>query len=447
MDSEPPAYGIVHRASRTPDSYTDSDDSNQRHKYVKHEEDVPRRALYGHNFGAVESPFPGADDEGPDDDEDYSLCDYKEEPEPEEECLAQWRYKPGAARAWVTDGGECSPWTPGARPLNPVVLPTMYLRPNKARGDCQFEALAQALNDYDGLQTEALTAHLRLYGLNLGSITGTDLRRTAYQMFLVADPELDTHLSQWKLMAGDPSLAGVYDHAAFLKSKRVDLLTLLERQQLFQILMNPHVTWGDETSLYVLERLRRVRVDVLTGHGSYLQTRDTRTTEEPLVFMCMHLSHQHYECVLIQDNAKGVMLSAWAKNEVPEVVVSLHRVHCATAVQPNIRMDDAWLQTAAEPAAAVNPFLLHFNECTRLLPPLLPSPATPRYARQDSCASVVSPTLAQELYDADGGWQHPGEMVSAVSLLQCGLRVHTLPKPPSSVIVDRLPNATTPRLF
>jgi hypothetical protein len=422
---EPPLFGFVER-SPTPDSYagTDSDDSVQRYKYkfMKHASNGFGRHGGGSGWGGYGGYDPSED--GPvEDDEDYLGIS----------SFTDAGVGPPAA--------PLQPTAPAIRPLNPALFPMMFLQPNEARGDCQFHALAQALNGYRGSVQEQLQTHLNGLGLVLGAITGPMLRKLAYQMFLAATPELDEQLRQWKLMASDPSLAGVYDHALFLRDKRVDLLTLTERQQLYTCLMNPGITWGDETSLYILERLLRVRVDVITGYGQYLQTRDTKTTQEPLVFMCMHLSHQHYECVLVQHPDTKDMLSAWAKAELPPVIVGLHKSHCGTAVQPHIRMDDAWLGAVFVPGPfETDVFLAHFHACKWLTPA----------GETAGLASSANLAVAEDLVDGDGGWQYPGEMLPMVCMLQCGLRAANWPPvaaPLPTGIVDRLPNATMPRLY
>jgi hypothetical protein len=321
------------------------------------------------------------------------------------------------------------------RPLHPE-LPDLYLQSNQAGGDCQFWAFAQSLNAYSGVAVEQLRHHFSSLGLDLGFITNVDLRALAYKMFLLPHPELDTHLHHWKLMASDPSLAGVYDHALFLKDKRIDLLTRDDRKHLFTTLMNPVVTWGDETSLMILEKLLRVRVDVITG--TYLQTRDVKdTSQEPLIYIAMNLQFQHYESVV--HNKDAVYCTAWSKPEIPDVIVQLHRNHCSTAVQPHIRMDAEWIDSMAaalQLSSAVIPdtFLLHYKACSQV----------------DFTMTDILRPAEEAMLDADGGWQHPGDMLDVVHMLQCGLRV-AVPvfqtAASLSVPVAVLANAAMPRLF
>ena len=57
------------------------------------------------------------------------------------------------------------------RPL-PFAAPGLYLLPNSANGNCQFWALAQALNLYVGRNLDALQDRLDMFKLRLGRITG-----------------------------------------------------------------------------------------------------------------------------------------------------------------------------------------------------------------------------------------------------------------------------------
>jgi hypothetical protein len=232
----------------------------------------------------------------------------------------------------------------------------------------------------------------------------------------------------------------VYDHALFLKDQRIDLLTRDDRKHLFTTLMNPVITWGDETSLMILEKLLRVRVDVITG--MYLQTRDVKdSNQEPLLFIAMNLQFQHYEAVV--HNKDDVFCTAWAKPEIPDVILQLHRKHCSTAVQPHIRMDEEWLRAAAtsQLSSAVPPdtFLLHYKACSQV---------------DFTMAEILRPAedkpVVEAMLDADGGWQHPGDMLDVVHMLQCGLRVATPVIQIAATSADPvavLPNAALPRLF
>ncbi len=130
------------------------------------------------------------------------------------------------------------------RPMG-TAFPGFFLAPNPANGDCQFWALAQALNNYSGSRYAALKHRLRLLKLHPPNIIAEELRELAYLMFLKSLPELDAHLEKWKMYSADPAMADAYNHAVFLQNRRIDALTLAERIAFFDILSDSRKTWGD----------------------------------------------------------------------------------------------------------------------------------------------------------------------------------------------------------
>jgi len=294
----------------------------------------------------------------------------------------------------------------------PQGIPGLLLLANEAGGDCQFLALAQSLNQYSGLELPRLRERLAAFGVEAGKVTGADLRVLAFVGFLAPLPELDAHLRQWKEWSQDPSMEGTFNHGRYL-TKRVGAMTADDRHGFLSVLMDRLTTWGDETSLMVLERLLRLRVDVLTGR--YLQARDHSRgdCEEPLVFTCMNLSAQHYEAVVAEVGGLG----AWARTELPEVLVHLHRTHCASSDHAYLRMSPEWLEGSAsscmEREAPVDPIVPHVLACLRLLE------ARPVEARKPPQAAQ------EEAVEALGGWQYAGYQHSHVSRLQCGLPVQS----------------------
>ena len=332
---------------------------------------------------------------------------------------------------------SANPWrqAPSARALH---FPGLVALPNAGGGDCQFESLAQSLNAYEGRNKDALAARLRLFDMDIGSVLPAQLRDIAYCVFVKPLEELDNFLKQWRMFAGDPSMAGVYDHCKVLLSKRVEALTPSDRTSFVNILTNRHLTWGDETSLLILERLLHVRVDVLTG--TYLQKRDHCHPPgfDPIVYVCMNLHMQHYESVVWQGGDGGRM-SAWSKQEMPAVLRELHTVHCATAEEAYIRMDADWdavPQSDSGPATAGMD--AHYVECrdvygaARLAPDL----GAALMYQGDGCVS------------ADGGWQYHGEMGPVVVRLQCGLAVNPCPAPArEKTYPDLIPGTAFMRLW
>ena len=375
---------------------------------------------------------------------------------------------------------------PDWRMLGPQ-FPDLVLQPNAANGDCQFWALAQAINGYTGCAKEELHARIRLLSLIPGEITAMQLRALAYSVFLLPSEETDGYLQHWKTNSADPSMGDAYRHARYLSDKRVDTLTATQRRELFDILMDSIQTWGDETSLILLERLLRVRVDVL--FDSHLQIRDMchPADFQPIVYTIMNLYMKHYECVL-HHIGDGILASAFATQELPLPIVHLHLRDCASAVDAYVRLvvpaaSPLQVQGASDCASSTSTPGENSNlQRWRLRPnstdasfslttisadfvaacplistasSIIPIPlsqipptatvATPsvdcstlRPAAKDALlehalacmaqqrlepTTVVPPGPPPAMVEADGGTQYPGRMESKVVRLQCGLAV------------------------
>lgn len=341
------------------------------------------------------------------------------------------------------------------RALNPDI-PGFVLIPNGANGDCQFWAFAQALNGYAGLKLEELKEHLKTFNLALGRITAGELRELTYMLFLLPFPELDECLTKWRLYSMDATMQDAYHHARFLQNKRIDSLSTKDRAKFFyNILNDAYQTWGDETSLMILERLLHVRVDVLTN--GYLQIRDQCHPAhfEPIVYIVMNLSLQHYECVLQQSPAQASPQSAWATAELPAEIVSLHRAHCHAAKDAYISLVEGSKRVLPPlPPPAEHCMLAHYAACQAILTadstsrssdPSVAFPDAPPFA-ETGLASVL------KTVEADGGTQHPGRMGTVVTRLQCGLAICQTPLPEMPVmsphaIPNRIPYANPARLW
>lgn len=330
-------------------------------------------------------------------------------------------------------------------------FPDLVLLPNAANGDCQFWALAQALNGYTGSAKEELHARIRLLSLVPGEITAVQLRALAYCAFLLPSEETDGYLQHWKTNSADPSMGDAYRHARFLSDKRVDTLSATQRQEFFDILMDSSYTWGDETSLILLERLLRVRVDVL--FDNHLQIRDMchPANFHPIVYTIMNLSMKHYECVL-HHVGNGVLASAFAARELPLPIVALHLRDCASAVDAYVRLvvpSASTLDPEVSAATVSVPSSAAIDPCTK--DTLLEHVQACMAQQRQVPTTVVPPGPPPAMVEADGGNQHPGRMESKVIRLQCGLAVGN-PAPyqplfPPEFIPTRIARANPPRLW
>ena len=311
---------------------------------------------------------------------------------------------------------------------------TMLLEPNPASGDCQFWSLAQSLNNYQGSQLIPLRQRLAMLGLELGKVVAKDLRNLSYCSFLASHPDLDVHLERWKQLAADPTLVGSYFHGRFLAKKRIDTLTCTDRLVLFDMLMSPFETWGDETSLIILERLLAVRVDVICN--SILQIRDPGHDEEPLVFVAMQLETQHYESIRILNKSDDSVTSAWAKHELPEELVAMHRRHCASSSKPWVQMSEDWF-SADDIVRNVDGLVAHvIHKCLPILStrhmtttkpgairanPVFDFPDSDSIPDKDDESKPVLSGVSDRLVIAEGGWMDASIPHNRCIMLQCGV--------------------------
>jgi hypothetical protein len=374
------------------------------------------------------------------------------------------------------------------RPLGPQ-FPELFVSPNAGCGDCQFWALAQALNGYvgsgnggndgnggDSYESNALAARLRELNLTPSEVSAAQLRQLTYAVFLLPSPETDGYLAHWKTNSGDPSMGDAYRHARFLGDKRIDTLSIPQRQELFRILMDARQTWGDETSLIILERLLHVRVDViLDGH---LQIRDMCHPPGfvPIVYTIMNLAMKHYECVIAR--VGGGFATAFATPQLPLPIVALHLRDCTAAVDAYVRL----VEPAGAPPLPPQPpyedtMLTHLRACMDWLDGAGGGPgaggggpggagagsgagggggAGPGAGNTEGAYDGYGGGCAAEGYqgqqvEADGGVQAPGAMEATVCRLQCGLRVAHAPpyEPlfPAAFVPARIPRANPARLW
>jgi hypothetical protein len=257
----------------------------------------------------------------------------------------------------------------------PVALHT---QPNDGRGDCLFQAVAQALNGYKGVATPAAVAHFKMLGLGFGAVTATQLRTLVYMLFLVKNKETDGVLDTWKMLKGvDGALSAEFGQVRVLPSGvPADQLTPAHRTRLFRACMDKRVCWGDETALEFMERLLCIRCFVVANKT--LQTRalgNYPADFRPLLYVALGLAHVHYQSVLWTD-AFGREHGAFAEQEIPDVFLFLSQRDCGMVVdKPFIhlrgRIHDRVHFPGVAPVAAAHSrddrLLRHFVACRAAL--------------------------------------------------------------------------------
>ena len=210
-------------------------------------------------------------------------------------------------------------------------------------GDCQFSAVAQALNAYDGPVRAELGAHLDTLKLALGRIAALDLREAVCMLFLVDTPLLLPYLEHWKRQPIECTNAA----SAFLQHRRLDTMTASDRTQLFTMLMRRSCCWGDDVTLALLERALRVRIDVFTPTGTLIKREETFAPDfVPIVFVALQLTMMHYEtlAVMLPD---GNVVSAWAARHVPRMIIDANRALFAPGTAFRT-VFDAWIGVPAD---------------------------------------------------------------------------------------------------
>ena len=211
-------------------------------------------------------------------------------------------------------------------------------------GDCQFSAVAQALNAYEGPVRAELAGHLTALKLTLGRIAALDLREAVCMLFLVDTPLLLPYLEHWKRQPCESTNAA----SAFLQHRRLDTMTHNERTQLFTMLMRRSCCWGDDVTLALLERVLRVRIDVFTPTGTLIKREEMFAPGfVPIVFIALQLTMMHYETLATMFMPSGEVVAAWAAAHVPRAIIDAN--HALFAPGTAFRaVFDAWTGCAPQ---------------------------------------------------------------------------------------------------
>ena len=312
-------------------------------------------------------------------------------------------------------------------------------------GDCQYHALAQSLNAYEGCAKRALAQRCAALGLTLGTITAAALRQLAYCIVLLNKPANRGILEYWRNSGDNLALS------TLLKSKSLDALSAADLRDLYRVCMRGQVTWGDELTLSFLEAYLDVWVDVFTADPTVLAARSpvlsSRVQHVPLVYVAMRLKHLHYETVVHAAALGEAYTTAWAVTELPAALVTAHRLKYSQADAPAfLSLPDAFLQagwTFTTPAADLTDVLaalqvakdvalaessnmrLDFSFARPASPYVRAFPAEDDFCEDDT-GSVDEDDLpdAADMFTAEGGWQEPCTVPqTCVARLQCGLRI------------------------
>ena len=220
----------------------------------------------------------------------------------------------------------------------------LFTQANAANGDCLFLSIAQALNAYQGLQKDALAAHLRFLGLRAGEVTSTQLRALVYMLFLVSSPGVDAVIDAWRMVrAASPELYHEYAQARVLPPDVPTAeLSITDRIRFFEACMDTRLCWGEETALEFLERLLGIRCLVIVKKR--LQTRSFHAEKvsetdftRPLLFIPLSLCDVHYQSVLWED-ADGEEHAAFAESELPDILLYLSQRDCDMVEVPHINL-------------------------------------------------------------------------------------------------------------
>jgi hypothetical protein len=181
-------------------------------------------------------------------------------------------------------------------------------------------------------------------------------------------------------------------------------------------------------------------VDVICN--SVLQIRDPGHDEEPLVFVAMQLDRQHYESIGIVDKS-DIITSAWAKEELPNELVTMHRQHCTRSRKPWISMSDDWFSVSPLSSAVSIADNLVSHVITNCLPVLgkraiaklsdvgfsmyaqVPEAAAASAKFEHDVVADASKTnmtgASERLVLADGGWMDASTPHNRCFMLQCGV--------------------------
>ena len=228
------------------------------------------------------------------------------------------------------------------QPAVPETDHTPVLRvPSPADGDCLFFSIRVALQTYRGQNALAVRQSLTAVGIDVETMTATDLRRIVYALFLLPNKETDDIMAQWQaLVTVDPELAIEYGQARCLIGKNIAALTADDRAQFFTACMDRRITWGDEFALYVLERLLCIRCMVVFNGVMQLRRYDHGLTFAPLVYIPLQLRGSHYETVSIHAQ------SAFARAEIPSLLLRMAHRDCGTAQEAYIHLRVSDIETA-----------------------------------------------------------------------------------------------------
>ena len=333
-------------------------------------------------------------------------------------------------------------------------------------GDCQFSAIAQALNAYSGSECAALAAHLNTMKLTHGKLAALDLRELVYALFLVDTPLLLPYLEHWKRQPAEGTNAA----SAFLQHRRLDTLTHTDRSALFTALMRKSSCWGDDVSLALLERVLRVRIDVFTPTGALIKREEEFAPDFiPFVFVSLQLTMMHYETLAVAVSSSG-SIAAWSANELPRVIIDANRALYAAGDkfrstfdawvgdagivrrEPAVHSDDVTAALVDAALSALFDYHTQADAARKRRRPLTPLHRAAWTYSMDGeydggsgyISPPVSPTVGADWHtgpftgdgdarrgaavdrrvDADGGRQWMGTVaLQHVAFLQCGARV------------------------
>ena len=322
---------------------------------------------------------------------------------------------------------------------------------NPGGGDCLFYAICHALVTYSGSAAERLRTQLQAVGLNVPAVTATELRRMAYSLFLLPNLETDEIMARWQAMVTvDPELAVEYGQARCLIGKDIGALSVADRTQFFVACMDPRITWGDEFTLYFLERLLQIRCMVLYNGTVQLRQYGNHGDDfSPIVYVLLQLHGSHYEAVV-----DGSARSAFARAEIPAYALALVRRDCHTAKEGYINLADDGSSVPLLPSASEQCVRLqrHYMDCKTVADTVqLPerqvlSSAIPRYAaynddvdadmvldadmntEADADAKASASASGTTLVDLNGSYIPYAVMPHTISRLQCGMPTARFPE-------------------
>ena len=294
--------------------------------------------------------------------------------------------------------------------------PRSFVLGNEGQGDCQFASIAQAANDLCQRDHPAASAFWNHMTETLwfpesrkGRLRADDIRDLAYSMFRVKAPFLVRFLKEWQ---GDPEINE--EARRVLSGQRVESLTEDQLQTLVEAFLRQDM-WGDQITIHILERLLRLRIDVVVG-GRLLARADVYPEGwVPFGIICLELNAQHYQAVGLlhveTTTAVAVTHSGPATGQLsePSHAVSLGTTAVAvpgradSAPAPSVVPSPLTIHGFHPPATALSsavfpPPPVPSTSDTAVAPQLQPMP-TPEHEKQESNGNPPPLLLTSELLD------------------------------------------------